>query len=76
MESTLQKEELKVSQQETPVSTQDSGASHKRTKDKRLKEGAAHTVQSDSLIGQPVDFKKNPAYIGERKKIFDELIEA
>jgi hypothetical protein len=51
MESTPQKEELKVSQQETPVSSHDSTASHKRTKDKRLKEGAAHTVQSDSLIG-------------------------
>jgi threonyl-tRNA synthetase len=41
-----------------------------------LKEGATHTVHSDSLIGQPIEFKKNPAYIGERKKIFDELIEA
>jgi threonyl-tRNA synthetase len=49
---------------------------HKRTTNKRLKEGAAHTVHNDALIGGEIEFKKNPAFIADRKKIFDELIEA
>jgi threonyl-tRNA synthetase len=58
------------------MSQDGSSSSHKRTTNKRLKEGAAHTVHNDALIGGEIEFKKNPAFIGERKKIFDELIEA
>lgn len=48
---------------------------HKRTEGKRLKEGAAHTVGNEVVrIGDASKkFEKNPAFIAERKKIFDEL---
>jgi len=51
---------------------------HKRTEGKRLKEGTGHSVQVDEnqKIGHPdLKMQKNPAFLAERKKIFDELIE-
>jgi hypothetical protein len=50
---------------------------HKRTQNKRLKEGTGPSIaQSDAHIGGELKFQKNPAFIADRKKIFDELIEA
>ena len=51
---------------------------HKRTENKRLKEGTGKSVQVDEnqKIGGDIKMEKNPAFIPERKKIFDELIEA
>ena len=61
-----------------PTQSQDSdqsGASHKRTQGKRLKEGAAHTVTQDEKIGGDLKFQKNAPFLADRKKIFDELFE-
>lgn len=61
--------------QESDVS-KESSASHKRTVGKRLKEGAAHTVQGEEKIGGDLKFQKNAPFLAERKKIFDELYDA
>jgi len=78
MESTQHLEESKkgetVHTQEDDVSQQ-SGASHKRTVGKRMKEGASHTVTQDEKIGGDLKFQKNAPFLAERKKIFDELFE-
>ena len=76
MSSTVHEEEEKKTH--IPVQSQDSdlsGASHKRTQGKRLKEGAAHTVTQDEKIGGDLKFQKNAPFLAERKKIFDELFE-
>lgn len=83
MESTQQppkqpEEEKKGEQhaQDSDASSQhQSGASHKRTVGKRLKEGAAHTVTQEEKIGGDLKFQKNAPFLAERKKIFDELFE-
>ena len=47
---------------------------HKRQEGKRLKEGTAHTVSEDSQqIGGELKFTKNPKYIEERSKLWEEL---
>lgn len=47
---------------------------HKREEGKRLKEGTAHTIAAGvHKIGGPLKFEKNPKFIEERKKQFDEL---
>jgi len=73
MESTQHTEEEKktLHTEESDLS----GASHKRTQGKRLKEGAAHTVTQDEKIGGDLKFQKNAPFLAERKKIFDELFE-
>ena len=76
MESTQQVEEIKTQAQESDNVSLQSGASHKRTVGKRLKEGAAHTVTQDEKIGGDLKFQKNAPFLAERKKIFDELYEA
>ena len=51
-------------------------ATHERTENKRLKEGTVHTIKDQVVkIGGDIKFEKNPKFIEERKKIFDELIE-
>jgi hypothetical protein len=75
MESTSDSQNKTLQTQESDLSQQ-SGASHKRTVGKRLKEGTAHTVQGEEKIGGELKFQKNPAFLAERKKIFDELYEA
>lgn len=52
-------------------------STHARTENKRLKEGATHTIKDQVVrIGGDLKFEKNPKYIEERKKVFDELYEA
>lgn len=52
-------------------------SSHARTEGARMKAGAAHTIADQAAkIGGNLKFEKNPKYIEERKKIFDELWEA
>lgn len=47
---------------------------HKRQDNKRTKEATAHSIKDDvQKIGHELKFHKNPKYIEERKKIFDEL---
>lgn len=49
---------------------------HKRQENKRLKEGTGASIKEDVVkIGGQLKFEKNPKYIEERKKIFDELFE-
>jgi hypothetical protein len=77
-DSTQHEEEKKthtIHTQDSDVSHH-SDTSHKRTFGKRLKEGAAHTVTQEEKIGGDLKFQKNPPFIAERKKIFDELFEA
>jgi hypothetical protein len=48
---------------------------HKRTENKRLKEGTGHSIKDEvQRIGGDLKFQKNPEFIAERKKIFEELI--
>lgn len=49
---------------------------HKRTENKRLKEGTGHSIQVEEgvKIGGDINFQKNPAFIAERKVVFEELI--
>lgn len=58
-------------------STSQQQEEHKRTENKRLKEGTAHSVQVDEnvKIGGDLKMQKNPAFIADRKKVFDELIQ-
>ena len=50
-------------------------AEHKRQDGKRLKEGTGPSVAGDvHKIGTELKFQKNPAFIQERKQVFDELI--
>jgi hypothetical protein len=54
-----------------------SESQHARLENKRLKEGTGHSVKEPVVrIGGDIKFEKNPKYIEERKKIFDELWEA
>ena len=48
---------------------------HKRTEGKRLKEGTGPSIAGDAnKIGGDIKFTKNPAFIQERKQVYDELI--
>jgi hypothetical protein len=39
-----------------------------------LKEGTGHSIKEEIIrIGGDIKFEKNPKYLEERKKIFDEL---
>lgn len=74
--STSQHEEEKKTHTLQSQESDLSGTSHKRTAGKRLKEGAAHTIADEEKIGGDLKFQKNPPFIADRKKIFDELYEA
>lgn len=51
---------------------------HKRTENKRLTQASGPKVQADEGVKIGGDFKmhKNPAFLAERKKVFDSLYEA
>jgi hypothetical protein len=50
---------------------------HKRQEGKRLKEGTGPSVGGDvNKIGVELKFQKKPAYIEERKQVYDELFAA
>lgn len=61
---------------ESQASPQVAAEEHKRTENKRLKEGTGHSVQVDEnqKIGGDLKMQKNPPFIADRKKIFEELI--
>lgn len=52
-------------------------AEHKRQEGKRIKEGTGPSVAGDvHKIGGELKFHKNPAFIQERRKVYDELFAA
>jgi hypothetical protein len=59
-----------------PVSTQEED--HKRKEGARLTKASGPSVQADEgvRIGGDLKMQKNPAYIPERKAVFEELYEA
>ena len=64
-------------QQQMQQTSSQAHEDHKRTEGKRLKEGTGHSIQVDDhqKIGGDIKMAKKPAFIEERKKIFDELID-
>ncbi len=56
MESTSDPQQEKTLHTQESDLSQQSGASHKRTVGKRLKEGTAHTVQGEEKIGVDLKF--------------------
>ena len=50
---------------------------HEREENKRLIVSSGHSISSDKLkIGGVLNFTKNPAYLQERLKIFNEVFSA
>lgn len=51
---------------------------HKREEGKRLKEGTGEKIKEDEnqKIGVDIKFEKNPKFIEERLKVFQELYDA